>query len=426
MLNSFNHDKLLSSILKKDNNYTPTKYRIKLKSGKFPNIINYLNNRYIDSDSISETLSRMKYGLENRPVCKICGGHVKYLRTNGSNLIYQSCCSAKCGHILGYQKSKETCLKKYGVENGGGSKQALEKIKQTKLRKYGDPNYMNRKKIFQTCLEKYGRKSGFNYQKSKETCLKKYGVENGGGSKQALEKISHTIKEKYGVEFFYQSKEFKEKSKETCLKKYGVEYPSQSNEIKEKTKKTCLERYGVEYATQSNEIKEKISRTNIIKYGSKTFCESNEYYIKKNEIVDRIYNTRKKNNSINTSKPEEELYLYIKEKFPTVRRQYKDNVRYPWRCDFYIPEIDCFIEYQGFQGHGKHPYDSNSIQDQVIVERWKQRYENGKHPLYKRMIEGWTICDVKKRNKAKQENLNFYEFWNLYDAKKFIDNLWQI
>lgn len=39
------------------------------------------------------------------------------------------------------------------------------------------------------------------------------------------------------------------------------------------------------------------------------------------------------------------------------------------------------------------------------------------------MIEGWTIYDVKKRKTAKENNLNFYEFWNLNDAKKFIDSL---
>ena len=41
------------------------------------------------------------------------------------------------------------------------------------------------------------------------------------------------------------------------------------------------------------------------------------------------------------------------------------------------------------------------------------------------MIEGWTINDVKKRNKAKEENLNFYEFWNLNNAKQCIDILYE-
>lgn len=38
------------------------------------------------------------------------------------------------------------------------------------------------------------------------------------------------------------------------------------------------------------------------------------------------------------------------------------------------------------------------------------------------MIEGWTISDVHKRETAKRNNLNFYEFWDLNNAKKFINN----
>ena len=95
------HDKLISSILKKDNNRTPKKYIRKLKSGKFPNVLEYLNNRYNDSDNMAETLSRMKYQANIRPVCPICGGHVKYLRTTGKKLIYMQCCSVDCGRIIG-------------------------------------------------------------------------------------------------------------------------------------------------------------------------------------------------------------------------------------------------------------------------------------------------------------------------------------
>ena len=40
------------------------------------------------------------------------------------------------------------------------------------------------------------------------------------------------------------------------------------------------------------------------------------------------------------------------------------------------------------------------------------------------MIEGWTIYDVNKRETAKRNNLNFYEFWSLEEGKKFIDFLY--
>ena len=115
------------------------------------------------------------------------------------------------------------------------------------------------------------------------------------------------------------------------------------------------------------------------------------------------------------------MYLYIKEKFPNVKRQYKDKERYPWCCDFYIPELDCFIELNGNWTHGKHAFSSTSKEDLYIVEQWKKR--SVEHHYYGNAIKTWTICDVKKRNKAKEEKLNFYEFWNLENAKKFIDEL---
>lgn len=57
------------------------------------------------------------------------------------------------------------------------------------------------------------------------------------------------------------------------------------------------------------------------------------------------YITRKKNNSFNKSKVEEDLYtqLLIENKDKTIYRQYKDD-RYPYYCDFYILEDDLFIE----------------------------------------------------------------------------------
>ena len=141
------HDKLISSILKKDNNRTPTKYIRKLKSGKFPNVLEYLNNRYNDSDNMAETLSRMKYQANIRPVCPICGGHVKYLRTTGEKLIYMQCCSVDCGRIIGRQKTKEVLLKKYGVANISQIDSVKQKIRNTKQERYGDPTYTNRNKI---------------------------------------------------------------------------------------------------------------------------------------------------------------------------------------------------------------------------------------------------------------------------------------
>lgn len=113
---------------------------------------------------------------------------------------------------------------------------------------------------------------------------------------------------------------------------------------------------------------QKIKQTCLEKYGVKTFCKSEEYLKQKDKIINKIYYSRKKNGTLNTSKLEEELYLYIKDRFPSVKRQYKDEKRYPFYCDFYIPELDYFIELNGIWTHGKHPYDFNSVEDQLILK----------------------------------------------------------
>lgn len=61
--------------------------------------------------------------------------------------------------------------------------------------------------------------------------------------------------------------------------------------------------------------------------------------------------------------------------------------------------------------------------DQILLNKWKAKCNNKENSWYKRAIKGWTISDVNKRNKARENNLNFYEFWNLNDAKKFINEI---
>ena len=118
------------------------------------------------------------------------------------------------------------------------------------------------------------------------------------------------------------------------------------------------------------------------------------------------------------------MYLYINEKFPSVIRQYKDKERYPYCCDFYIPELDYFIELNGNWTHCKHPYNIDSIEDKKILEFWNTKSLEG-HKYYLNAIKTWTIYDVNKRNKAKENNLNFKEVWSLEEGKEFIDGLYE-
>lgn len=78
-------------------------------------------------------------------------------------------------------KIKETCLKHYGCENPYQSEIIKKKIEQTKLKKYSDKTYRNSNKAKETKLNKTIKDLTYKErikQKLKETCLKKYGVEN--------------------------------------------------------------------------------------------------------------------------------------------------------------------------------------------------------------------------------------------------------
>lgn len=81
-------------------------------------------------------------------------------------------------------------------------------------------------------------------QKRKETCLKKYGVDNYTKTNEYLEKVKATSLSKYGVENFNQSELVKDKKRKTCQKKYNTENYAQTEECKNKIKETCLKKYG--------------------------------------------------------------------------------------------------------------------------------------------------------------------------------------
>ena len=71
--------------------------------------------------------------------------------------------------------------------------------------------------------------------KSEETCIKKYGVDNPWKSKHIREKIHNTMKEKYGEKYPIKCSEIRKRIYETNMNRYGHENPMQSNSIVQKT-----------------------------------------------------------------------------------------------------------------------------------------------------------------------------------------------
>lgn len=169
------------------------------------------------------------------------------------------------------------------------------------------------------------------------------------------------------------------------------------------------------------------------KYNVSNYSQTQEYrntLLRNRKIYnERIYKGMLKSGNFGKTISKEENYIYkkIKQIFPFVKHQYK-NVLYPWKCDFYIPEIDTYIEYQGFWKHGpvnfwfnKKKYnchcafDKNNKIHQEIIKFWKSKKSN----FYDSAIKIWTISDPLKRKTAKDNHLNFKEFFTLEDFEKW-------
>lgn len=401
------HDNLIIKILIKDDKILTNSIK-KINKGKYPNILEYLNSRYNDSDCMTETIRRIQYKLEERPVCKWCGGHVSFNGYHKGSMHYSACCCSSCHAKYTKDKRFETNIKKYGRKNFGSA----EKVKEYWINHYGVDNPAKtdfvKKKMRETNLKKYGfncsSKSEIVKEKIKQTCLKRYGVEYTGQIEEAKEKSKKTCLEKYGSEYYIASKDRLEKTIEFSKQNYNVDWFTKSEEIKNKAKETMLRRYGVEYSMQIPKNKEYMS-----------------YLMSSYEMQERRYDAMKRNHTFNSSSTEEELFLYIKSKFPTVVRQYKDKNRYPYFCDFYIPELDYFIELQGYYTHGKHPFDPNSNEDLQLIEYYKKKYGEDCQS-----ITIWSIKDVEKRDCAKRNHLNFKEVWSLEDGKNFVNYLYSV
>lgn len=304
--------------------------------------LEYLNNRFKDSDSTEETLKRIKLGIEEKPKCPECGKPVVWV--GKPSLMYRAYCSV-------------SCRAKHNVYNNWVLGQ----------RKYN---------------------------------LKKYGVEHN-----------------------FQIDYIKDKRIDTLLEKYGTNNPISNPEIKLKSICTLIKNiYGKDFNTDHliDEINDFLIESELID----TYTEDldtlySKLYalrISSEEVQQKNYNTHKKNNSFNTSKPEDLIFDAICNIYPDSKRQYKEE-RYPYHCDYYIPSLDLFIEYQGHLGHGFHPFDNDNPEDIGLIQNWINRSKEikeksgRKFTKFDSFINTWMVSDPKKRITAKENNLNFIELW---------------
>lgn len=257
----------------------------------------------------------------------------------------------------------------------------------------------------------------------RKTCMEKYGLPNGGWAPDTQKKIKRTNLERYGSESYLQCDDYKKKNKET-LERLGVTNVFQLEDVKKKSKETMVKKYGVEHNTQNKEIAMKVANSIHNNWKHKTEEElkklSEIYSESTKRCLDKINATKRKNGTFNTSKPEQKIKELLEERFPDTKYQYSSK-SYPYLCDFYIPCLDLYIEFQGLWSHGKHPFNSNDQEDIKKLESWKQRSERSE--FYKNAISVWTVSDPLKRKTAKENNLNWLEFFTFDEFMRWYNTL---
>lgn len=217
-----------------------------------------------------------------------------------------------------------------------------------------------------------------------------------GWSDEQRQKTAKTCQERYGASRYLDSdvgKKHIENIKSNPEYRKKMHDIIASNYVQEKTKLTCLKKYGVTSAMMLS------------------------------ETIDKVGESKRINKTWSTSQPEEDMYVLLYNKFgkDDVVRQYKCE-RYPFHCDFYIQSLDLFIELNATWLHGCHWFDSNNKDDLDVLHIFEQKVKDGKH-FYDVAINVWTVRDVKKRQVAIDNHLNYVVFWknDLSDFKEWLN-----
>lgn len=309
--------------------------------------------------------------------------------------------------------------------------------------------YINQKLSIDTIAKKY------SVSKSKvKNLLELYQIQQRTEEEKfALihERSKETLKERHGVEYPYQIPEIRDKMREKVQSTYATGIPQEKirqlwkeTNIEHKRRETSLEKYGTEIPSQSKEVINKISQsnkrtfssrepirkreeTNLSRYGTKNFSSSKSYKDRLPEINAKSYETRKNNNTlfIGESNREKQVANILIAEFKDLKRNYRNDSRYPFKCDFYIPSLDLFIEYNGHQYHYKEPFNNNNPEHLNRLKKLKQKEQEKKElkqkTQYTRMIKVWTTEDPLKRETAKKNNLNFKEFWSIDEVIDWLE-----
>lgn len=358
-----------------------------------------------------------------QPKCLYCDNNVLF--DNVYVGYHPICKNKKC--II--KKINDTYDKKY--IGGRKNKEIIDKVKATKLKKYGDENY-------------------HNMLKTKETNLKKYGVEYVLKSEKIKEKVKKTKLKKYGDEFYT--------NREQAAKSYKNRTLEEKKSTTSKKEKTMQEKYGVNSSLQLEHVRVAASNGKVKKYieNVRQLCEKNnaEYldYIKKENM--HLCKCKKCNEIFKISKqyilyhnldtdsffcPNCSLSRYsnfekeISKFLDSYNIKYINNYRFYYtknnyhECDIFLPEYNLGIECNGVYWHSELYRDKKyHIRKKEFIENegnnlifiWEDDWKNS---TKREIIKSRILSKIGKCEKIYARQCTLKEI-SYKDANDFLNN----
>lgn len=207
--------------------------------------------------------------------CIICG---KSFELKSLDSVTQTC-SMECQGKL----SRQTNLRKYGVEVGSQSQQAKDKLRDVYYKNNPDQIKQDvskdKSKICILCGKPFIPTANAQkvcndvHYRNCEVCGKSFVITKPSDSQRCcskectVKKRQNTITERFGVPNALQNPELLEKAQQTTFTHYGVKHAMQSDVIADKVSKIFLDKYGVPTPFLMTDFNEKAKRTTVEKYG---------------------------------------------------------------------------------------------------------------------------------------------------------------
>ena len=229
-------------------------------------------------------------------------------------------------------------------------------------------------------------------------------------------KVLYDYLKEYGIE---KTDEQKYKARSKWLHRYN------DNELKEKIKNLYINK-----GLSANEVKEAlgISRGKLHKLvkelGYKRPIEVTLANMQKtcSEKYGFSFNcqSNKCREEQHKSKQEDEAYHLLVEKFSyiDVFRQHSTK-EYPFPCDFYIKSLNLYIEFNPGPRHNGRPFNEKNEEDLKELEFLKKKAKEVSD-WYEGIVRTWSIRDPLKRKTARENNLNWIEFFSLKELQQWL------